>query len=105
MRRLAKKATKKDFDKRVKFEYAWLKKAIYHAAKKGLTHIESRYIQIGSNYETYVALRLLRLKTDLRIKIYCDDEDYAIDGQFNHAKWAYDAFGSYEEKIKYTISW
>lgn len=105
MRRLAKKATKKDFDKRVKFEYAYLQKAIHHAAKKGLMYIESRYFQVASNYETYVALRLLRLKTDLRIRIYCDDEEYAISGEFNHAEWAYNAFGSYDEKIKYTISW
>lgn len=105
MRRLAKQATKRDFDKRVKFEYAYLRKTIRYAAKKGLMYVESRYIQIGGNYEKYVALRLLRLKTDLHIRIYCDDEVYAISGEFNHAKWAYEAFGSWEEKIKYTISW
>ncbi len=105
LRQIAKQATRRDFDKRVKFEYAYLQKAIRYAAKKGLMYIESRYFQVGGDYEIYVALRLLRLKTDLRIRIYCDDEEYAISGEFNHAKWAYEAFGSWDEKIKYTISW
>lgn len=62
-------------------------------------------MQLTPNFAMYVALRLLNVKTDFDVVLYCDDEEFTENGFFNYGKWAYEQFGDWETRIKYVIKW
>ena len=96
---------RKDYKKRVLHHYRSFLKTINKYSKQGNFGIESRYLQLMPNFEAYVALRLLKIKTDFEIRIYCEDEEFSHNGIFDYGKWAHEQFGDWETRIKYIINW
>lgn len=103
MRSMARKHNKKQHRKSVIHLYRDILKTIRRNARAGRYGIESRYIQVATNFETYIALRLLSRKNDFKIRIYCEDEEYATNGIFNYGLWSID--WDWQTRIKYIINW
>lgn len=89
----------------VKRMYRGFLTSIRKYSRRGHFGIESRYMQLMPNLDGYIALRLLKLKTDFEVRIYCDDEEFADNGRLNYGKWAHENFGNWDTRFKYIINW
>ena len=103
MRHIAAKHNKKEHRATIIRLYKELLKVIRMQAKRGSYKTESNYIQVAPNFETYIALRLLSRKTNFKVRIYCDDEEYSTNGIFDYGKWSED--WDWQTRIKYIINW
>lgn len=103
MRNIARKHNKKKHRNTVINCYKNILKAVRKQAKSGRYGMEGRYFQVEPNFEFYIALRLLSMNTDFKVRIYCDDKEYATNGIFDYGKWSKDR--EWQTCIKYIINW
>lgn len=103
MRKLAKACDRKTHKKNVMNAYRRILHNIRIYSRSGKYKIVYPYVQLEQNFDSYIALRLLQLKTDFKVIFYCDDEEYADDGILNYSKWA--KYRDCETRFKCVIKW